>query len=129
MVDVSEQEVVYGTVPVAGVLVKGYAVPPCSVETSIGEPCDLCEHVEQTLPYDVPAKQLLKKHREKHVGDCEIILLARSSEYGNVNKLTNPRELLPSLLKRHASFFLSHSLDDYGVDVGLRDDDHNPDNS
>lgn len=50
MVDVSEEEVVDGTVPVAGVLVPGYGVPPVAVEAAVGEEGAFGEDVEDAFP-------------------------------------------------------------------------------
>lgn len=46
VVDMAEQEVVDGPVPVASVLIEGYGVPPRAIEASVGKPCDLCEYIE-----------------------------------------------------------------------------------
>lgn len=50
MVDVSEEEVVHGTVPVASVLVPRYAVPPVAVEASVREAGEFGEDVEDAFP-------------------------------------------------------------------------------
>ena len=81
VVDVPEQEVVHGPVPVARVLVEGRAVPPRGVEAPVGEVGQFREEVELSLlvmillrttdigclkggtynavPYHVPSQQML----------------------------------------------------------------------
>ena len=49
VVDVPEEEVVDGAVPIARVLVEGGAVPPRGVETPVGEVGQLREEVELIL--------------------------------------------------------------------------------
>jgi len=56
VVDVAQQEVVYRTVPVARVLVKGYTIPPGAVESAVTETCHFSEHVQKAFPDDVPAE-------------------------------------------------------------------------
>lgn len=102
-----QQEVMYRPIPVPRVLIKRHRVPPIAVESAVCEARDLGEYVEQTLPDHIPRQELLKEHREEHVAH-------------------DPGELFPSLIKRHAGFFLADGFDDDGVDVGLRDDDHDP---
>lgn len=67
VVDVSKQEVVNGSVPVASILVKRDRVPPWAVETSVGKSRNFRQHVEQAFPDDVPTQKLLEKHGEQHI--------------------------------------------------------------
>jgi hypothetical protein len=51
VIDVSKEEIMHGTVPVAGVLVPGYAIPPVAVEASVCETGEFGEDVEDAFPY------------------------------------------------------------------------------
>lgn len=46
MVDVSEEEVVNGAIPVASELVPGGGIPPVGVEAAVGEHCQFGEDIE-----------------------------------------------------------------------------------
>lgn len=46
MVDVSEEEVVNGAIPVASELVPGRGIPPVGVEAAVGEHCQFREDIE-----------------------------------------------------------------------------------
>ncbi len=70
VVDVPKQKVVDGSVPVASVLVERYGVPPCAVEAAVGKSCNLCQHIEKTLPYHVPGEELFEEKGKEHVGYC-----------------------------------------------------------
>ena len=59
MIDMAKEEVVYRSVPVAGILVPSYRVPPVSIETAIGETCHFREYVEDAFPDQVPCEELL----------------------------------------------------------------------
>jgi hypothetical protein len=65
-----KKEVVDRSVPVASVLIEGYGVPPCAVETAIGKSCNLRQYIEETFPYHVPAKKLFEEKRKEHIGYC-----------------------------------------------------------
>ena len=51
MVNVAEEKVVHGTVPVAGELVPGHAVPPIGVEAAVREEGELGEDVELVVDF------------------------------------------------------------------------------
>lgn len=51
MVDMSKEEIMHGTIPVAGVLVPRHTIPPVAVEASVGETGEFGEDVEDAFPY------------------------------------------------------------------------------
>lgn len=51
----AEEEIVHRSVPIAGELVPGDAVPPICVESAVGEVGEFREEIENTLPDDIPA--------------------------------------------------------------------------
>ena len=105
VVDVAEQEVVHGTIPVARVLIPGHGVPPVAVEAAVGEACDFGQDVEDAFPDDVPSEELLDEQREEHFGDDEW-------------------KFFPAFVEGHAGFFHSDCAGDGWVDEALRDDHH-----
>lgn len=54
MVDVAQEEVMDGPVPVARELVPGDRVPPVGVEAAVGEEGEFGEDVEDAFPDHVP---------------------------------------------------------------------------
>ena len=110
VVDVAEQEVVDGAVPVARVLVPRDAVPPVAVEAAVGEEGEFGEDVEQTLPDDVPGQQLLEQEREEHVDD-------------------GPGQLAGAAVEGQAGVAHAHRAAHGRVDVCLADDHHHPDDA
>ena len=110
MVDVAEEEVVDGPVPVARVLVPADGVPPVAVEAAVGEAGELREHVEQTLPDHVPGEQLFEQQGQKHVDD-------------------GPGKFAGALRQGQAGFLHGEGVGDGRVDVGLADDHHHPDDA
>ena len=54
MVNMTQQEIVYRTVPVARKLVPRHAVPPIGIETAVREVGELREEVENAFPDYVP---------------------------------------------------------------------------
>ena len=92
VVDVAEEEVVNGAIPVAGKLVPGDAVPPVGIEAAVGEESEFGEEVEllkiwvsviiertaflgvrvggetyDTFPDYIPGEEVLHHEREEHV--------------------------------------------------------------
>jgi hypothetical protein len=51
-------------VPIPRILVEADAIPPVPIKAPVGEACDLGEHVEKTLPDDVPGQELFQEHGE-----------------------------------------------------------------
>nr|POF15644.1 hypothetical protein CFP56_48838 [Quercus suber] len=110
VVDVAEEEVVHGTVPVARVLVPGDRVPPVAVKAAVGEAGELREHVEDALPDQVPREQLLEEQGEEDVGHDE-------------------GELAPPRLHREPGVLHRDRLGYRWVDEGLRDHHHDAQNA
>ena len=55
MVDVAEEKVVDWSVPIAGELVPGDAVPPVCIEATVRKVSDLREEIQDTFPDNVPS--------------------------------------------------------------------------
>lgn len=68
MVDVSEEEVVNGTVPVASELVPGCGIPPVGVETAVGEHRQFCKDIELS-GIKVSLNGMDKRYVESQIGN------------------------------------------------------------
>lgn len=63
MIDVPQEKVVHGPVPIARELVPGHRVPPVGVEAAVGEEGELGEDVEDAFPDHVPGLGCVSGHR------------------------------------------------------------------
>jgi hypothetical protein len=106
----AQQKIMHWTVPIPSVLIEADAVPPVAVEAAVSEARELREHIEQTLPDDVPGQELLEQHWKEHLAD-------------------NPGKFLPALIERHARIFLARCFNDHWIYVRLGYYNHHPDDA
>jgi hypothetical protein len=100
MIHVSEQEIVNWPIPVASILVPGNAIPPITVETSVGETCELRQNIQTALPNHIPGKELFEKQGKEDLKDY-------------------PRKFAPAFGECESGIFHSYGFDDGRIDVGL----------